>query len=1312
VDHGLYPRLANGLTGWWDMETVDEQGHFIDLSGRNGAAVPQGKLEGISGKTGQALYFPGERHSGLRVETIPGLLELTRNFTISAWVRLEKSESMNRFLLAWPDTMQAPVRLLFTFQKGIQGQVKIGDQIYSTPAIPWDDRPELQTWSWVLLTRKDNVLNLFLDGSLVAQNQDLPDGFLDQPSSGPLLLGGDAPYFESSTLGGIDEVQFFNRFYPAANHYQIQDHHLDPDRDGLSNREEYLNDTDPNKADSDGDGLKDGLEVHLLGSNPMKRDSDGDALPDAWEYQWSTDILKPDADLDPDMDQLNNFQEFEAGTDPFHMDSDYDQLNDQEEINLTHTDPSLADTDFDGLPDPWEIANQGISDPDFNPLSTSLLQGHWTFDKSLTGPRFPSRIDGAADLVGYADWQPEITRGRIGSGLLLHDPWMGPVIPDHDAFLNREEWTILLWIAPDHFPSASDGASILDLGSDPSRLNFRLLPDGTLKASWVMEGSSISVQAQSIPAEEWTQVGLGFDGARLHIILNGSIAASSSKTTALPSPLEFKGALGGGPGVESLPGRMDDLRVYMAMLSSAQLRESTGAALEQTEWINTGPGGGGWMQAIASDPEQPGMLWAGGDISGLFVSEDGGEHWVSRSAGLLNLRVQDIRPDPLEPGSAWIATCGGLFHYSHSSGTNRFVDALPAEPISRIVIGQASDDDELHIYAALGIVRNLAAPVQAALAGSVYHSPDGGRSWSRASQIPGAANIQDLEVCPDRPERLVATSDTGVTISSDSGKTWSSLNGDLPHPDTAFALEVEWSAEQAPERIFITTAPVTGVNPVATAVFLSNDQGNHWETCMTGANLAAPLQGYAPLFANIQKVSSEPGTLFLSTRYSTDAVLVSHDYGETWSIILSANQADVAERGFLFASNNCHELDLESYPDIYAANWFQILKTQAPDFRWTDLASRRLPDPPKRFRTRGIENTVVDVIAVDPEDPDMMLLGNIDVGLLRSEDAGVTFAPVDIKGCSIFLLQDVFSVVQDPDDLDRWYLGYGAFERGVLGGIMVSRDGARSFSPLVSNMPNGWVKQILMLRGKNGPEKRIMYTITDHGGEGVNPENPGIRIYKSSNSGQTWTEITSNLGGLPSGASVIELKPDPENPDVNALAVVADAPGIIDSLNGVYRWTGTEWKPLYRSPGSSFNKERDPGKLASLLIDPENGDHWFAGSFGYGIYESRDAGHTWRRIYQNPAFHLTVLDMALIERSRPTLLAAVANQLILTQRHSKAQGVVALQETSEGDWVECDTTAINQSLPSKEVRVLLPDPHRPGRIYIGTTGNGMFFSAP
>jgi len=125
---------------------------------------------------------------------------------------------------------------------------------------------------------------------------------------------------------------------------------LDSDCDGLSDDAELgVHGSDPQRTDTDADGLDDAREVEL-GTDPANADTDGDRSGDPEELSIGTDPLVADSDGDT----LGDGDEGERGTDPLRADSDDDELDDGREVALG-TDPLSVDSDQDGLDDAREL---------------------------------------------------------------------------------------------------------------------------------------------------------------------------------------------------------------------------------------------------------------------------------------------------------------------------------------------------------------------------------------------------------------------------------------------------------------------------------------------------------------------------------------------------------------------------------------------------------------------------------------------------------------------------------------------------------------------------------------------------------------------------------------------------------------------------------------------------------------------------------------------------------------------------------------------------------------------------------------------
>lgn len=158
----------------------------------------------------------------------------------------------------------------------------------------------------------------------------------------------------------------------------------DRDGDGLLDLDEATHGTDPDDADTDDDGLSDGLEVESGRTSPLDDDSDDDGLGDGTE--------------DASADGLVSVGE----TDGAARDSDGDGLTDGLELGLTtpegtgtdlalfvadldpstQTDPLLTDTDQGGVWDGYEDRNHnGRTDPG----ETHPLQGSDDLDADGDG---------------------------------------------------------------------------------------------------------------------------------------------------------------------------------------------------------------------------------------------------------------------------------------------------------------------------------------------------------------------------------------------------------------------------------------------------------------------------------------------------------------------------------------------------------------------------------------------------------------------------------------------------------------------------------------------------------------------------------------------------------------------------------------------------------------------------------------------------------------------------------------------------------------------------------------------------------------
>lgn len=132
----------------------------------------------------------------------------------------------------------------------------------------------------------------------------------------------------------------------------------DRDRDGLSDSREAELKTDPDKPDTDGDGLLDGEEVNTYKTNPLAIDTDGDKFSDATEVLTGHDPNRAATSNDASGSKTGG----PTTSSPTGVNGDAENLDSLSQLlngETATTDLSLADLNMDSLADVSSVFGTG-----------------------------------------------------------------------------------------------------------------------------------------------------------------------------------------------------------------------------------------------------------------------------------------------------------------------------------------------------------------------------------------------------------------------------------------------------------------------------------------------------------------------------------------------------------------------------------------------------------------------------------------------------------------------------------------------------------------------------------------------------------------------------------------------------------------------------------------------------------------------------------------------------------------------------------------------------------------------------------------
>jgi len=158
---------------------------------------------------------------------------------------------------------------------------------------------------------------------------------------------------------------------------------------------------------------------------------------------------------------------------------------------------------------------------------------------------------------------------------------------------------------------------------------------------------------------------------------------------------------------------------------------------------------------------------------GVFETEDGGEHWVKRMQGMIEvLMVVSVDIDPNQPQTLFAGTSGGV--YRSLDGAKNW------EKVNNGLV----PPDVLKSSRALSVVKIKIDPhhpgtVYTATLKGLYKTTDAGNSWQRIAESLPDQFLSDLVLDSQQPDVLYVASREGIHKSEDGGQTWQAMNEGL-----------------------------------------------------------------------------------------------------------------------------------------------------------------------------------------------------------------------------------------------------------------------------------------------------------------------------------------------------------------------------------------------------------------------------------------------------------------------------------------------------------------------------------------------------
>ncbi len=726
------------------------------------------------------------------------------------------------------------------------------------------------------------------------------------------------------------------------------------------------------------------------------------------------------------------------------------------------------------------------------------------------------------------------------------------------------------------------------------------------------------------------------------------------------------------------------------------------AARRLDAWRVIGPGGGGAQFQPTVSPHDPRKILVGCDMTGAYISEDGGDSWR-----MFNLRgpVRFFVFDPVDPKTIYAETMG-LWRSTDEGKTWNLVYPNPRS-VERIEMPDDHAGVRLAVaggghpsIAALAVDPEDSSTLYAAITDggtpSLQVSKDRGATWRLEAALPGGA--RKIYVDPRSPSSnrtLYVAGRNSVALRAN-GR-W--LQAPAPAGVDAFTDVSAGFPREGGKLVLYASAP-SGKGR-GSRLYISADGGESWrESRLTEDAASAP----EPRFPAVAACLTRPevayvsySNLALDGRGTFFGVARTSDGGRTWKPVWKESRTPasnlhdiwITERFGPGWGENPLNLGVSPVnPDVcFGTDYGRTMRTTDGGARWQGVYSRKTPSG--GYATTGIDVTTNYGVHFDPFDKRRIFISYTDIGLFRSEDGGTSWtsasrgAPEDWVNTTYWVEFDpavkgrMWAVMSGTHDLPRPKMWRRTSPQTYKGGVCESEDGGVTWRKAGATLPQIAATHLLLDPGSPATA-RVLY-VTGF----------GKGVFKSTDGGRTWEIKNQGLGKEPfawrlaRGAGGVLYLVVARRSEDGSFGNDSDG-ALYRSTDGAEHWQRMQLPEGLNGPNG-------------ITVDPENPSRLYLAAWGRnagrealqgGIFLSTDGGTSWRNVLAKDQH---IYDVTIDPRD-PRILYACGFE-------SSAWRSVDHGES----WTRI------RGYNFKWGHRVLPDPYNPALVYITTFGGSVWY---